>query len=509
MTQFMTQRWSFQQAQPPSTVFEDKAKSGKSTTGRVGLERLLAAAATPAPGVRRVLVVEAIDRLGRNLFDGMDTVRRLHRDAGFRIITADGRDSDNPAFKAMLMADTFAADAYLDNLKLHTRRGLEGRVLSAGVWIGRAPVGYHIKKTTVEGASTDTGKHVIGGHLVVDDVGASKVRRAFELAAEGLPLHAVARKLNQTGVPSHKGVGWTGRTLRSILRKPLYRGDRTFRGKVVVHDEKLRIVPDDLWNRVQEKIATRTAAYLALRSRRKRAAVGGASTGRHLLTGFFRCSVCGSSISGVGRGGNNGARYGCPARCAKGTCSNGVTMNAAGVEKAVVREVLALLLDPQAVDHLVAAVESRVSASDRGRAENIARARRSLTDIDRRLRACVEQIEKHGPSEVIGERIAALEAEKRTATEALAKLEATGPRVTVLRPVVESWLKRAAERLTLDADRARAVLRELIAHGVATPVGRGRYELRFEVLPLGVMAEIGVPDGRSSDLLSPSAKGGS
>ena len=79
--------------------------------------------------------------------------------------------------------------------------------------------------------------------------------------------------------------------------------------------------------------------------------------------------------------------------------------------------------------------------------------------------------------------------------------------MAVLRPVVESWLKRAAERLQREPDRARAVLRELIAHGVATPVGRGRYELRFEVLPLGVMAQIGVPDGRSSEVLSPGAKG--
>jgi site-specific DNA recombinase len=203
----------------PSMLFEDRAKSGKSTTGRAGLERLLATAATPTPGVRRILVVEAIDRLGRNLFDGMDTVRRLHRDAGIRIVTADGRDSDNSVFKMALMADTMAADLYLDNLKLHTRRGLEGRVLSAGVWIGRSPAGYRIEKTTVDGATSGTGKHVIGGHLVVDEVGAAIVRQGFELAAEGLPLHAVARRMNKMGIASQRGAGWTGRTLRSILRK--------------------------------------------------------------------------------------------------------------------------------------------------------------------------------------------------------------------------------------------------------------------------------------------------
>jgi DNA invertase Pin-like site-specific DNA recombinase len=73
----------------PSRFFDDRAKSGKSIAGRDGLEHLLAAAKRPASGVRRVPVIEAVDRLGRDFFEGTEVMKRLYRDAGFRIVTSD------------------------------------------------------------------------------------------------------------------------------------------------------------------------------------------------------------------------------------------------------------------------------------------------------------------------------------------------------------------------------------------------------------------------------------
>ena len=78
------------------------------------------------------------------------------------------------------------------------------------------------------------------------------------------------------------------------------------------------------------------------------------------------------------------------------------------------------------------------------------------------------------------------------------------PRVVI----VEAWLENAVKLLQTEPLRSRAVLQQVIVDAVAKPIKQGRYELRFRVLPVGALVEIGVPTPSSSEMGSRGAKGG-
>src|SRR5688500_9431335 len=82
---------------PPASDrrYGDRAKSGKSLRGREELARLLREAAQDDRGLHRVLVLEDLDRLGRNFFDSIAVADRLVRKLGFRILTCGGLDSED------------------------------------------------------------------------------------------------------------------------------------------------------------------------------------------------------------------------------------------------------------------------------------------------------------------------------------------------------------------------------------------------------------------------------
>jgi hypothetical protein len=85
---------------------------------------------------------------------------------------------------------------------------------------------------------------------------------------------------------------------------------------------ELRIIPQELWQRVQEQ----------LEAKRKKFGHGGrtglldrALTSPYLLTGFLKCGVCGANLAVVtGRGPGRISKYCCPQNLYRGVCSNTV-----------------------------------------------------------------------------------------------------------------------------------------------------------------------------------------
>ncbi len=104
----------------------------------------------------------------------------------------------------------------------------------------------------------------------------------------------------------------------------------------------LRIVSDEIWQAVKNRLASVNAAFssgvgagLCSRSR----------TARYLFSGFLKCGLCGSNIVLIsGRGGAGWAKYGCPLHQNRGMCANELVVRRDRIEQELIsglqREVL-------------------------------------------------------------------------------------------------------------------------------------------------------------------------
>ena len=115
------------------------------------------------------------------------------------------------------------------------------------------------------------GYKLVNRKYVVDEITAPLVRRIFDLYLEGLGDHAIARKLNEEGVPTLKGGRWAQSIIKGILTNVNYTGNLMLQKTYVesylsqgrhnnrgqkdfyfVEDEHEPIIDKETFNRVQE-----------------------------------------------------------------------------------------------------------------------------------------------------------------------------------------------------------------------------------------------------------------
>ena len=166
-------------------TFEDAGFSGKSLTGRVGLDRaLLALEAGEAEG----LVVAKLDRLSRSLLDFAALMERFQRRRWALVALDLGVDTSTPSGE--MMASVLAVFAQFERRLIgqRTREALAVK-RSEGVRLGRP-------RSLPE-----------------------KVRRRIRRErANGSTFRAIADSLNREGVPTAQGgARWHPATIRKVL----------------------------------------------------------------------------------------------------------------------------------------------------------------------------------------------------------------------------------------------------------------------------------------------------
>jgi site-specific DNA recombinase len=151
------------------SVFDDRAISGASVINRPGYQGLMRAAEAKRFDV---LVSEDMDRVFRDQGDYHHARKRLDHH-GITILTAAGKVSKLEGSLRALMGEM-----YIDNLRLHTIRGLEG-VVRSGRHAGGKAYGY---------------KPVLGrpGELEIVEEQAEVVRRIFKEFAQGYTARDIA-----------------------------------------------------------------------------------------------------------------------------------------------------------------------------------------------------------------------------------------------------------------------------------------------------------------------------
>ena len=453
-------------------TYDDRAQSGSSMHGRLGIARLLRDA---GDRLFTHLIVESLDRLSRDQADLATLYKRLTF-LGITIIEVHG----GKATPLQTAVRGLVGAIYLADLADKTRRGMSGRV-RAGKSAGGRAYGYR----AVPGKP---------GELAIVEHEADAVRRIYDLYASGESPRAIAGKLNSLGIVPPRGLHWNASTINGsrqrcngILSNPIYRGEMVWNRIRMLKDpdtgrrvsrpnpeaewqrtqvEDLRIVPEEIW----------TAAQARRRQTRAQSSAP-AFKPRNLLSGLLKCHRCGGSLIVKDRR-NGKARIQCSVHQESSTCDNRRVYDLTRIERAVVTRLRQEMTDPALLTAYVEAYNAERQKLSADRAQNRGKLETRLAavtgEIERTVTMMIKGLvepERHAP------RLKQLEAEEKTLKAELAA--APSAEIVVLHPAAiaryREQLEELHEEMQGGAEPMKA-LRSLVAKVTVQP----DYKIRIE-----------------------------
>jgi site-specific DNA recombinase len=360
----------------------DEAVSGASISGRNALQTLIKEAKRRPLPFDRVLVDDT-SRLARNIEDALRVTEILRFQGVYVTSVSQGIDSQQKSARQLLTLHGMMDEQFLVGLADKVHRGQEGRILKGLVAGGRC-FGY--RNVAIEDP-TKISKYgrpaVVGVKLKIIEDEAAVVRRIFQMAADGLSLSAIAKTLNAERVqapqpPRNRRIrGWCPSALHVMLRNERYRGvqiwNRTRKERNPETGRKIsrrrppsewkrvevagwRIIPEELWQAVQSRIAEKKERF------GNRSASGVRPHSKYLFSGLLMCGNCGSKMVIVSGGGKRGTRkYGCPSHRYRGTCPNAVTIRQDQLERQLLSFLEQHILTSEMVDYTIQLFEKELS----------------------------------------------------------------------------------------------------------------------------------------------------
>jgi site-specific DNA recombinase len=369
---------------------------------------------------------------------------------------------------------------------------------AAGYSHGSLPYGFTSEATRQEDRK---GKEVKSHYAIrIHPERAAIVCRIFEwYGRDGLGVKKIVTRLNEKEVPSpglsHRREGrvgaWSFTTINQMLKNPRYVGLWFWRMRKNEVDpatgrrvqralpqsewvpmggsdglrEELRIVPQDLWEAVQRKLAdiTRRRAYGTTPCERRWGCRKSAEAD-HLLSGLLACGRCGGNM--VLSSGKSGGYYQC-FNAGKGTCANRRHVLLRRLEDSVVG-VVAELLD----DKLAAEVANQANAKLRQRLaedpNSIERLRAERQKLERKVQNFLDFVGEGDNSPALRERLRETEARLAQVSGDLLRTEALRRDPVLVTPfAVRQQLRDLVSALRVEPGRARGVLRSLFPARIA------------------------------------------
>ena len=410
-------------------VYSDEALSGVGSD-RPGLTRLLEAAVSK-PRPFDVVLVDDSSRLSRSLSDAVRIFERLNF-SGVRVVAvSQGIDSQNEQADVLVTVHGLMDSMYVKELAKKTHRGMEGKLLR-GLHTGGSCFGY----VAIE---VDGGKQ-----LRVEEAEAGIVRRIFDMSAGGAALKTIAKTLNAERIPSPRARngrssgGWCPTGIREMLYNERYIGRVVWnRSKFVKapgtnrrvarrrpesewrrHDApELRIVSDELWRRVQDRLRWLRESY---KGGRTNGLLSRNATSKYLFSGILVCAECGGRLAVVtGSRKKDHPRWGCPRNFSRGTCSNSLRERNEYVETQLLAGLQKSVLQPEAMEYALEKFEIELEKQLSAASWSLDSHRNRKEQIDVELARLAEAVAMQGVSAALMSAIASREAERKTIEQLL------------------------------------------------------------------------------------------
>ncbi len=454
----------------------DEAVSG-SVRMRPGYQALRR---TIADGKIDMIVAEALDRISRD----QEETANLYKLCLFHEVEiftlSEGRINE----LHVGLSSTINA-VYLRQLAEKTHRGLNSRV-TAGKSAGGKAYGYRVLLLPNGLPST--------GDLEIVENEAVIVRRIMMDYASGLSPKKIAATLNMENTPSPGGGKWKANTLHGnrqrgtgILNNELYVGRRVWNRQRFVHKpgernrvsrlnpreqwrveeiHGLRIVPDDLWQKVKE----RQRRLDVLRSDsdtgddRHCSGAHAAKRPTYLLSGLIYCANCGGRMN---IGGSKPKRYYCANAREKGSavCQGIGGIGKDRLESLILDGIRDHLMQPEAV---AAFIEAYLKYQKTLRAEQTgarAQLEKALRNVERDIQNVLNAIKAGVFTTSTKAELETLEHQKERLESELRSRPDTAPVLrSDLAVIYRTKVKRLVEALSADDTRTQAgeAIRQLV-----------------------------------------------
>jgi DNA invertase Pin-like site-specific DNA recombinase len=456
--------------------FTDHAISG-ATLLRSGFQALMRDALN-----RRfdVVLAESLDRFSRDQEDTAGLFKRLTF-AGVSIVTLAEGDITHLhiGFKGTMNA------LFLKDLADKTHRGLRGRV-EDGKSAGGLCYGYRVVKS-LNGSTVTTGEREI------EPAEAAIVERIFREYVAGLAPKAIARRLNQEGVPGPFGGTWSPSTIHGnakrgtgILNNELYVGRMIWNrlryvknpdtGKrisrlnprsdwITREVPALRIVSDELWNAAKDR---QKATRLTIN---RTGNIGVARRPQYLFSGLSKCGGCGAGFIMAGRN-----RLACFGAREKGTCSNRLTIRRDEVEARVLKALEEKLLRQDLFDEFCEEFTREMNRLRMEHRASLSAVAREIERLEARRKKLIEMVMQGVAPSVVRDELNANAARREQLEAQLAATEEPPP---LLHPemarIYRTKVRELANALQEPESRSEATeaLRGLVDAIVLTPNASG------------------------------------
>lgn len=310
-------------------TYIDRAMSAK-TDHRPDFQRMIK---DSAKGLFDVIIVWKLDRFARNRYDSAHYKAQL-RKYGVKVLSATENISDGPEgiiLESMLegMAEYYSAELSEKVIRGHTENALKCKYNG-----GTPTFGYIIDKNM---------------QYQIDPRTAPAVLEMFTMYDKGATMKEIVAYMSERGVTTVRGKKIDLNFMARLLKNRKYIGEYSYR-HIVTPDGIPAIVPQDLFDRVQQRLAVNRKAP----ARHK-------AEDDYLLTTKLFCGACGAMM--VGESGTSSSKgrkyhyYRCVNTKKHRACdAKHKTVRKLPLENAVVNAVMAKIMDDNFVEYVADAV---------------------------------------------------------------------------------------------------------------------------------------------------------
>lgn len=260
------------------------------------------------------IVVKDLSRLGRNYLEAGNYLEQIFPFFRMRFISiTDGYDSNSPDVtneSLIIPLKNIINEGYAKDISLKITTSFESRK-KQGQFMGRYPVYGYLKDPQNK------------NHLIVNPETCGIVKRIFQMRDSGMALGAIARQLNEEGIPSpahylwikglskeerHQDSYWDNINVKRLLTNKMYLGmlvygkERTSFAKGIkrqrVPESEWKYVPDaheaiidqELFDSVQKKLEDTKQNFLNMTG------INEDYRPENLFRGKIHCSDCGGAM---------------------------------------------------------------------------------------------------------------------------------------------------------------------------------------------------------------------
>jgi Site-specific recombinases, DNA invertase Pin homologs len=360
--------------------FIDEAETGR-TTARPAFREMISLARHPEKPFEIILVWK-YSRFARSREDSI-VYKAMLRKNGVQLISINEPRDDTPTGRLLEAIIESLDEFYSDNLGEEVTRGMRESATRGFYLSSKPPYGYN-KVRAKDGEKERT-------KLEIEPNQAAIVASIYQDILSGKGLTTITKELNQKGIASPKGKGWSKTGVRIILLNEAYTGILVYgrnskRGLEPIRVENAcpTIVSRAVFEQVQELIKGRTFKNI----HPKRA------SSPFLLSGITSCGHCGKALTGQVAKSGKFAYYICGTLNKKGAGSCPAHYhNSRAFEQKVLQTIKDNILTEENLTHLAEVVNQEMDENSTQYREELNTVLDEMTEVNHRLERLYDAVE--------------------------------------------------------------------------------------------------------------------